>query len=172
MSRILIVASVALMAQPATAQKRARADSAQVQRLLGCRAEADPTKRLACFDRETSSIETAIARKDLVFVDRERATAARKDLFGFSVPSFGGLFGGGDEDDIKQIESTVVATSRNADGGWIITLADKSVWSQTDDTPLGLSPKRGNKVVVRRATLGAFRLSVNGQPGLKVKRVG
>lgn len=172
MTRMLALAIAAVAAQPALAQKGAKAESAQVQRLLGCRTETDPARRLACFDRETLTIQTAIARKDLVFVDRERATAARRDLFGFSVPSFGGLFGGGDEDEIKQIESTVVASSRNSDGGWVITLADKSVWSQTDDTPLGLSPKRGNKVVVRRATLGAFRLSVNGQPGLKVKRVG
>jgi hypothetical protein len=35
-----------------------------------------------------------------------------------------------------------------------------------------MRPARGQKVVVRRGVLGSFRLSVNGQPGVKVKRIG
>ena len=121
--------------------------------------------------RETSTIDQAIARKDLVFIDRERATAASRSLFGFSVPSFGGLFGG-DENEIKEIQSTITAIANNADGGWTLRLADGSTWTQTDDSPLGIRPARGHKVVVRRGVLGAFRVSVNGQPGFKAKRIG
>lgn len=142
---------------------------AQVERLMACRAIAAPDQRLACFDRETVAMSQAIASKDLVFVDKEKARAASRSLFGFSVPSFGGLFGGGDE--IKEIESTIRSTGRNADGGWIITLADGSVWSQTDDWP-GLDPRAGKKVIVRRGMLGSFRLLIPGQNGIKVKRVG
>ena len=145
---------------------------AQVQRLLACRATADQAQRLACFDRESAAMEQAVASKNLVFIDRERVTQARRSLFGFSVPSFGGLFGDKDENAIKQIESTVASSGRSPDGGWTITLADNSVWAQTDDTTLALSPKKGQKVIVRRGTLGSFHLSVNGQPGLKVKRIG
>lgn len=143
---------------------------AQVQRLMTCRTIAAPDQRLACFDRETVAMSQAIASKDLVFVDREKARAASRSLFGFSVPSFGGLFGSGDEE-IKEIESTIRSTGRNADGGWIITLADGSAWSQTDDWP-GLDPRPGKKVIVRRGMLGSFRLLIPGQNGIKVKRVG
>jgi len=61
---------------------------------------------------------------------------------------------------------------RNADGGWVFYLADGSVWSQTDDWPLGLPPERGDKVVVSRGLLGSFRLRLNKQPEIKVKRIG
>jgi len=144
---------------------------ANVQRLLGCRAIQDNAQRLACFDRETAAVDQAIIKKDLVFVDRARVTAAKRSLFGFSVPDFGGLFGGGG-DEVKEITSTVTAFTHNAYQGWIIRLADGSEWAQTDDAQLGLPPEKGQKVVVHRGSFGAFFLRLNGQPGFKVKRVG
>jgi hypothetical protein len=168
-----MAAALLIVGSPAVARKPAESGgSAQVQQLLSCRSLADAAQRLACFDKEAAAIESAIARKDLVVIDKQRATAAKRSLFGFSVPDFGGLFGGGDENEIKQIEGVIAAVSRNGDGGWTIRLVDKSTWTQTDDTQLGLTPKPGDKVVVRRGAVGTFRLSVNGQPGLKVRRIG
>ena len=170
---LMMAAAMLAASGPVAARKPvSTAIPAQIQRLLGCRSVADSVQRLACFDRETVAMEQAVARKDLVFIDRERATAARRSLFGFSVPSFGGLFGGDEKDEVKQIDGMVASAGRNSDGGWTIRLGDNSVWTQTDDTPLALAPKPGHKVVVRRGALGTFRLSINGQPGLKVKRVG
>jgi len=171
---ILAAAAGALLSTTVSAAPRKPATTstpAQIQRLLGCRALADAAQRLACFDRETSALDQAMARKDLVVIDRERATAARRSLFGFSVPSFGGLFGG-DENEVKEIQSTVANVARNPEGGWTIKLADGSTWTQTDDSPIALRPERGQKIVVRRGTLGSFRLSINGQPGVRVKRIG
>ena len=144
---------------------------ANMQRLLGCRAIQDNAQRLACFDRETAAVEQAIARKDLVLIDKARATAAKRSLFGFSIPDFGGLFGGG-EDEVKEIASTVVSFDHNAYFGWTIRLADGSTWAQTDDSQLGLPPRKGDKVVVHRGSFGAFFLRLGGQPGFKVKRIG
>ncbi|HEU5284910.1 MAG TPA: hypothetical protein VFU20_00190 [Sphingomicrobium sp.] len=171
---IFAAAACALLSTAAAAAPRKKAEGgapAQIQRLLGCRALADAAQRLACFDRETSALDQAMAKRDVVVIDRQRVTAARRSLFGFSVPSFGGLFGG-DENEVKEIQSTVAAVARNPEGGWTIKLADGSTWTQTDDTPIGLRPERGQKIVVRRGSLGSFRLSVNGQPGFKVKRIG
>jgi topoisomerase IA-like protein len=56
--------------------------------------------------------------------------------------------------------------------GWTIKLADGSTWAQTDDATLGLPPAKGQKVVVHRGSFGAFFLRLNGQPGIKVKRIG
>ncbi|MFL6730403.1 MAG: hypothetical protein ACJ8E3_03205 [Sphingomicrobium sp.] len=142
-----------------------------MQRLLGCRAIKDSMPRLACFDREAGVVNQAIAKRDLVMIDKARATQAKRSLFGFSIPDFGGLFGGG-EDDVKEIASTVAAFQQNGYMGWTIKLADGSTWAQTDDAPLGLPPARGQKVIVHRGSFGAFYLRLNGQPGIKVKRVG
>ena len=176
MQRKILFAAAACLVLPAAVaaapRKVATTETpAQVQRLLGCRGLADAGQRLACFDRESSALGQAVARREVVVIDRQRVTAARRSLFGFSVPSFGGLFGG-DENEVKEIQSTVTGVGRNPEGGWTIKLADGSTWTQTDDTPLGLRPERGQKVIVRRATLGAFRLSVGGQPAVKVKRIG
>lgn len=162
----LIVAGTAQAAKPAPV-----AAAAQVQRLMDCRSIAVANDRLACFDREAAAMSQAIASKDLVFVDKERARAAKRSLFGFSIPNFGGIFGGSD-DDVKQIEGTVTKAAHNVDGGWVFYLADGSIWTQTDDWPLGLPPRAGDKVVVSRGVLGSFRLKLNRQPEIKVKRIG
>jgi hypothetical protein len=169
----MIAAALVLTATGAAGARApvATGTPASVQALLACRSIADATQRLACYDRETGTVAQALSKKDLVVIDKARATAAKRSLFGFSVPDFGGIFGG-DEDQVKEISSTVTGFGHNADGGWIIKLADGSTWSQTDDAMLGLPPERGQKVVVHRGSFGAFFLRLNGQPGFKVKRVG
>jgi hypothetical protein len=170
---LLITAAIAVTAAGAAIARRpvATGTPANMQRLLACRAISDSTQRLACFDRETAAVSQAIAKRDLVLIDKAKATAAKRSLFGFSVPDFGGLFGGAG-DEVKEIASTVTSSSHNAYTGWTIKLADGSTWGQTDDAQLGLPPEKGQKVVVHRGSFGAFYLRLNGQPGFKVKRIG
>ncbi len=168
---VLGVISMALAA-PAAGRTASRTGTPpQIQRLLGCSAITAAADRLACYDRESSGLGQAIAKRDLVVIDRQTTTAAKRSLFGFSVPSFGGLFGGA-EDEIKEIEQSVTGVGRNAEGGWSVRLADGSTWTQTDDVTIALPPRRGDKVKIRRRTLGAFSMSVNGQPGVRVRRIG
>lgn len=168
---MLALAAVALVgAGSAEAARTVQTGTpAQVQQLMACRAIAAADQRLACYDRATSAISQAIATRDLVMIDKERARAAGRSLFGFSIPNFGGLFGS--NGDIAQIDGTIKTAARNADGGWLITLNDGSVWTQTDDWP-GLDARPGKKVIVKRGVLGSFWLSIPGQNGIKVKRVG
>jgi hypothetical protein len=168
---IIVIAASALIGAGAAEAKRPveTGTPQQVQRLMACRAITAAEQRLACYDREAAAMNQAIASKDLVMVDKEKARAAGRSLFGFSIPNFGGLFGSGGE--ISQIDGTIKGIGRNSDGGWVITLEDGSVWSQTDDWP-GLDARPGKKVVVKRGTLGSFWLSIPGQNGIKVKRVG
>jgi hypothetical protein len=170
---VLIPATFALLAATqASARGPAATGTPQnVQRLIGCRSITDSTQRLACFDREAAAMDQAIAKKDLVFIDKQKATQTKRALFGFSIPDFGGLFGGGD-DEVKEIEGTVAKASQDGYGAWVVTLADGSTWAQQDDAPLGLGPRRGDKVVVHRGSFGAFFLRVAGQPGIRVKRIG
>lgn len=144
---------------------------ASMQRLLGCRSIQDSAQRLACFDREAGAVDQAISKKEMVLIDKQRVTQTKRALFGFSIPDFGGLFGGGD-DEVKEISSTVVSASQMGYLGWTIKLADGSTWVQTDDAQLGLEPRKGDKIVVHRGSLGAFFMRVAGQPGFKVKRIG
>ena len=166
---LLAAAIVTAVAPAATARTVQTGTPAQVQQLLACRGLTAADQRLACYDRQVTAMEQAIARKDLVMIDKERAQAAGRSLFGFSIPNFGGIFGSNGE--ISQITGTVKNASHNSDGGWLITLDDGSVWTQTDDWP-GLDARPGAKVIVKRGVLGSFWLSIPGQNGIKVKRIG
>lgn len=146
------------------------APPAAVQSLLACRSIADAGQRLACYDKASQSFAEAVVKKEVVVIDKARANEAKKSLFGFSVPNFAGLFGGGDE--VNQIESTVTAAFENGYEGWTVKLADGSTWQQTDGSPVALPPRRGDKVVVRRGTLGSYFVRIGSQPGFKAKRVG
>jgi hypothetical protein len=174
MRKTLVTAAVFAVVSATGAQSRSIPNTGtpqSVQQLIACRSVTDSAQRLACYDRTAAAIGQAIASKNLVVIDKARATAAKRSLFGFSIPDFGGLFGGGDND-VSEIASTVTKATQDGYGAWIVTLADGSTWAQQDDSPLGLPPERGNKVVVHRGSFGAFFLRVAGQPGIRVKRIG
>jgi hypothetical protein len=147
------------------------APPAAVQSLLSCRSIADSAQRLACYDKAAQGFATAVEKKEVVMIDKARANEARRSLFGFSVPNFGALFGGGG-DEISQIEGTVQDVVENGDGSLTLRLADGSTWTQIDSTPVALPPRRGDKVIVRRGALGAYFVKLGSQPGFKAKRVG
>ena len=164
-------AAMLTVAPPAAAKSKPdAAPPPQITRLLSCRAIAATADRLACFDRESAAVGDAMAKQDLVVFDRESVRKTRRSLFGFSVPNLG-IFGDDDKDAVKQIESAVASFGYNADGGYTITLQDGGRWSQIDDRPLALPPRPGDKVVVRKAAMGSYMLSIARQPGLRVKRI-
>lgn len=166
--------ALCLVSQPATAAPPAKPVPDQIQRLLACRGIADVAQRLACFDREVAVVQTNLASKDLVVIDRVQAKDARRSLFGFGSLGIGKLFGDGDGEDneIKEIAGVVTSIRRNVEGSWTIKLADGSIWTQTDGSEIAFAPVAGQKVVVKRGALGSYKLSVNGQPGVKVRRIG
>lgn len=174
MRNLVMIAALSALLIGSGAGARTRPDTgtpAAVQQLLACRSIADSARRLACYDRQAATINQAIASRDLVVIDKARAIAAKRSLFGFSVPNFGGLFGSG-SDDVKQIDGTIAEVGHNPEGGWLLKLADGSVWTQVDDAQLGLPPRRGEKVIVKRGSLGSFYIEFTKQPGFKVKRIG
>ena len=167
----IIIATVLLISGTANARRLPDSGTPQtIQRLLGCRQIGDATARLACFDSESSGVASAIGTKDLVVIDKERARIAGRSMVGFSIPNFGGLFGNGGA--ISSIEQKVASVSHNPYGGWLIKLDDGSVWNQTDDSVLGLAPRIGDKVTVRRGVLGSFVVSVHDQPSFQAVRIG
>jgi hypothetical protein len=166
-----IVAAALLLSTGAAAKKvEAGPPPQQVNELLACRTIADNAQRLACYDKSAAVIGEAVAKRDIVVFDRESVKETKRGLFGFSIPNLG-IFGDEDkEDEIKQIEGTIVSTAFNADGGYIFRLADGSRWSQMDSKPFAIPPQSGDKVVVKKGSLGSYFLSIPGQPGVKVER--
>jgi len=139
------------------------------QAVIDCKAQNDPAARLACYDKAVSAMDAARAAKDLVVTDRAAVREARRGLFGLSLPSLK-LFGGGDNDDdeVKEIESKIAGIRMASDGFPVFVLEDGARWKQTDGR--NTFPKAGQKIKIRKATLGSYMASIEGQPGVRVTR--
>jgi len=148
------------------------AGSELMGKLSACRKLTDRDQRLDCFDRETATIDEAIANKDIVVVDREAVRETRKSLFGFELPKLP-FFGGDDKGEPEQTEITAKIASANmiANGRWQITLDNGAVW-QTIESSVLLDPKPGDSVRIHRATMGSYFINVSGQRGVRGRRAG
>ncbi len=167
--RLIVPFALLAAATPAAAKdKAAPPRPAQIQELYNCRDIADPAARLACFDREVGELQTADTQRDITFADRETVKKTRRGLFGFTLPSLG-LFGG-DEDEIKSIDTTVASSSQVEGGRYRIAMADGSVWVQIDDRRMALAPRSGQKIQIKTASLGSYFLSLEGRPSIRVRR--
>jgi hypothetical protein len=174
MRGFLIAAAAAAMLAPAalaakTAKPQARPEAFEA--LVRCRSLTDDSARLKCFDAAAATLQQQAENRDLVVVDRKQIREANRGLFGLDLPNvnpFGG--GGGDEDEIKSIESTVRSAMQDGDGRWVVTLEDNSIWAQTDNYPFAVNPKRGHKVKIVKASMGSYMMRVNGQPGVRARR--
>ncbi|WP_073975571.1 hypothetical protein [Erythrobacter donghaensis] len=170
---VLIPALAALAALPAAAQEAAPGAASPV---FACRTIAEDAARLACYDREVAALQAAEANNEVVIVDQEVVTRARRDLFGFSLPKID-LFRKRDKgkdaepEEIRRIEDSLAAFRIDATGRALITLANGARWLQTDNAPVLGEPKAGEKVVIETAALGSFKASIGGRRAIRVKRL-
>lgn len=143
------------------------------RQLVDCRAIADATARLACYDARVAELDKAAQTRDIVVADRKEVRQARKGLFGFSLPNIGKLFGGGDDeaDEVKRVDTTVSTVSTTRAGMLKLVFAEGGTWEQIDTRNFVLRPKHGQKAVITKGSLGSYYVSVDGQPGIKMRRV-
>lgn len=162
----LIACAAAL---PAAAKDKTPPRPVQIQELYVCRDIADSAARLACFDREVGELSAADTAREITFTDRATAREARRGLFGFSFPKLGGIFGG-DEDEVKEIETVLRSASVDRSGKYTLVMEDGAVWVQIDTTRLVRDPKPGQKVKIKAASMGSYFASIDGGRTIRMKR--
>lgn len=138
------------------------------QAVLDCKNVVDAGERLACYDRTVGAMAAARETKDLVIADRETMREARKGLFGLSLPSIK-LFGGGDSEDVKAIESTIESTYTARDGQFVFVLADGAKWKQIAGRPA--YAKRGDPIKIETASLGSYFAKIGKSQNARVIRI-
>jgi hypothetical protein len=143
---------------PAEAPARAPA----MQSVLDCRAIADGTQRLACFDKAVGDMAKAEQTGDLVTIDREQRKTVRRQAFGLTLPSLAMFDKGEKPEETNRIDVTLARASRNGAGKWVFVLDDGAVWRQIDDGELDPPPRPGQKAVIRRAVLGSYMIHLEG----------
>ena len=155
------------------APKRATPPPEALEGVLRCRAITDEKERLACYDRNVATFETARANRELVVVDRKQIRDTKRSLFGLDLPSLS-IFGGGDNDDIEEvnsIEGVVASAFADGEGRWVVRLQEGGTWRQIDSTLLGRNPRAGSKVRIQKASMGSFMMRIDSQPGVRARRV-
>jgi hypothetical protein len=141
-----------------------------VQGLLDCRKLADGGERLACYDKAAAAMEAATANGDLVALDRAQRRAARRQAFGFTLPSLSFLDRGEKAEEIDTLTATVASVSEDPYGKLVIRLEDGAVWRQTEVQDLARRPRKGSTVTFKRGMLGGYFLIIDGQPAGKARR--
>lgn len=172
---VLLAAISALALAPMASARSVNADKLDTPKifkdLVDCRQITDAAQRLACYDEKVATLEKAQQSRDIVIADKAEVREAKKGLFGLTLPSIK-LFGGGSSDDeIKEIDAVVRIARQVGYGAWQFTLDDGATWQQIDSETVVFEPRAGSKVRIKRGALGSFIANIDGQPGIKVRRV-
>ena len=130
--------------------------------LTGCRAIADASARLACFDRAVADIDKAEAGGDIVIVDRKQARAARRRAFGFNFSELSIFDRATPKEEMDNLVAKIASAHRNSDGRWVIVLEDGAVWREIGDPEPNLQPVPGATARISRGSLGSFFIKIDG----------
>jgi len=148
---------------------KANLHAAALQSVLDCRGIAEAAQRLACYDAAAAQMGEAEAKGDIVVIDRAQAQKAHREAFGLHVPSLDFVTRALKPEEVDQVQGVVKAARADPYGKWTFVLEDGSVWHQISDQ-LDRDPKAGSKVTIHRAALGSYKMSVDGQPTIRVHR--
>ncbi|MGC1301708.1 MAG: hypothetical protein WA840_04965 [Caulobacteraceae bacterium] len=162
-----------LLAAPAMAHAQRGVDpgrAAVVQAISDCRKQTDDAARLACYDKAANNFEQAQNKGDVVVVDREQVRQVNRQSFGFNLPSISIFSHGTKEAPPENISVEIGSAQQQADGKWLLTTSEDAVWRQIDTAQLVDTPRRGDKLVVRRAMLGSFFCKVGKEPSIRCVR--
>jgi hypothetical protein len=139
--------------------------------LLECRSRTDDAARLRCLDAALAAMETARGRGDVLVSSRAETVAARRSLFGFTVPQF--LRGDGQNDEreeIKELKTTVRSARDTGFMKYSLDLAEGGSWQTTDPHKGAPPPRTGTSVTIRRSALGSYFVHIPGQSPLRARR--
>jgi hypothetical protein len=173
MNKLLPIVVIALLAGPALAKDPPK-QSPMVGALEACRAIADPTQRLACYDKEAGALLAATQAGEVSVVDKSEMRKARKSLFGFSMPNLPFFSGDDSANEVSDtLESTVTQASGIGYGKFRLTIAEgNAVWETTETYGTMRDPRPGDKISIKRGPLGSYLLRIGNNRGVKGKRVG
>lgn len=167
----LTAASIILLlaGSPVLVAAQEQNDGEKLAALKNCQAIEAAEARLACYDREVAVVVAASESGEIQVVDKEDIRETRRGLFGFSLPKTG-IFGGGDDEDDEVMTSQITSVRAIGREDYEITIAEGSVW-QIKDPPRRFKPRVGDEVELEKAAMGSFWVRLNGQNGVKGRRI-
>jgi hypothetical protein len=170
--RAALAAALALGFASAAGAAEPAPQSALVKALDACRAVKEDAQRLACFDAAAAQLATAQAKGDVVVVDKEQVRQARREAFGFNLPTLNifGKLSNSEEEEALETATFQVKSADEAGGRWTIVMQDGSIWRQTDTTVGYMKVRAGSKAEVKKGLLGAYFMNIDNYRAIKVER--
>lgn len=155
------------------AQPQVVSSSSLLDGLRKCRDQMSEGARATCYDGSVSALLAAVEAGDIRLVDREEVRKTRRQLFGTGAPELDILKSNDpDGDDSSELlETSITSAVKTGAASWRFTTAEGAVW-EIKNPPRKLAPLMpGDKVVFKKATLGFFFVRINGQIGVKGRRI-
>jgi hypothetical protein len=170
----LVVVSAFALPGSAEAKDKPVPPSPLVAAIARCRDIADPTQRLACYDSAAGALVSATNSGEVSVVDRGEVRKVRHSLFGFSLPKIPFFTGDTTANEAQdKIDSTITSVKALNNGYYQLVIADNNaVWVTTDDSVNFDPPRPGQKIEIVRGALGNYFLRINGQLGVRGRRIG
>lgn len=143
-----------------------------VGKVVECRKIADADARLRCYDGAVDGLTAAVAGGSIVVVDREDVRKTRRSLFGFTLPALPFFKGDDSQDDApKEVEAVIKSVRVLPNDKYVLELDSGAVWQTLQEASLQMTPKAGQKIMLKSGTLGSYRVSIAGRPALRAMRI-
>ena len=170
----LMVASALALPGSAHAKEKPVPPSPLVAAIARCHDMTDPAQRLACYDSAAGAFLNATNTGEVSVVDRSEVKKVRHSLFGFSLPKIPFFTGDTTVSEAQdKINSTITSVKALANGYYQIVIADNNaIWVTSDDSINFDPPRAGQKIEIVRGALGNYFLRINGQVGVRGRRIG
>ena len=155
----------------------ALAQGSTLDKVYSCTGIAKADDRLACFDAAVAGFKQAQATGDVQVVTREQAVQAEKQAFGLreadatvaAKASVG--VAPPTAKPIENVQLTLTAATKRADGKYRFTMSDGQVWEQIDSDSVSGVRKLPVLAEIKTASLGSFMMNIDGGRAIRVRRV-
>jgi hypothetical protein len=158
------VAGLLCAAAPASAQTDAAAE------LLRCRTVSDSVQRLSCYDSAAAAFDSARAQGEVVVLSRAEVAESQRRSFGFNLNVLNPFDSASGPQELDSVEAVLRRARQDRSDRWIFTMEDGSIWRQSENRTPYFRSTPGLPVVIRRAALGSYMMSIDGSTAIRVKR--
>lgn len=172
------IAPSALAAQDAPAAARSAPTPDFLDELRRCQLLGDDSERLACFDAKVAAIVAANDAGEVRVIDREDVVQTRRSLFGLNVPEVGVLEKTEQEREQEKregkdglFETTITGVRYQSSTRAQITTAEGAVWEMSNIPSRLRRIESGAVAVFKPASLGYYFIRIDGQLGVKGRRI-
>lgn len=146
--------------------------------VYACRTIPESTERLACFDSAVAVLFEKQQAGQVQTIDSAAIEQIERESFGFALPSLPSLFTRNSSSDTRRenvseiMEPVRSARLHNITRKAVITLENGQVWEQIDTTRVSSAAlRRASEARIRRAALGSFLISIDGNLAFRARRV-